>query len=68
MSRFNTDLICSTCDHAERQHPDYEKAVQAELEAIRQGDFNFPGIGLPPETPPASNPEPEGPFSFLRRK
>ena len=47
MSRFNTDCICMKCAEEERQHPDYQKAVDAELAAVRRGDMNFPGIGWP---------------------
>ena len=46
MSRFNTDTLCPECEQEERQHPDYQKAV-AELDAVRHGDLNFPGIGWP---------------------
>ena len=49
MSRFNTDPICLACAEAERRHPDYAKAVEAELAALKAGDRNFPGIGLPPD-------------------
>ena len=48
-SRFNTDPICLACAEAERRHPDYAKACEAELAAVRAGDRNFPGIGLPPD-------------------
>ena len=47
MSRFNTDCLCSECAEAERRHPDYRKAADAELEAERRGDRNFPGVGWP---------------------
>ena len=47
MSRFNTDVLCMRCIEEERMHPDYEKAAAAELEAVRRGDMNFPGIGWP---------------------
>ena len=47
MSRFNTDTLCSECEQDERRHPDYQKAAAAELDAIRRGDLNFPGIGWP---------------------
>lgn len=46
MSRFNTQQICLECEEAERKRPDYKKAAEAELDACRRGDFNFPGIGL----------------------
>ena len=47
MSRFNTDTLCPECEQDERRHPDYQKATAAELEAVRRGDLNFPGIGWP---------------------
>ena len=47
MSRFNTDCLCMKCAEEERQHPDYQKAADAELAAVRRGNMNFPGIGWP---------------------
>ena len=47
MSRFNTEQICIPCEDVEKAHPDYEKAREAELNAVRAGDYNYPGIGLP---------------------
>ena len=47
MSRFNEDVLCPDCEQEERQHPDYQKAADAELAAVRRGDMNFPGIGWP---------------------
>ena len=47
MSRFNTDCLCPECIEVERQHPDYRKAADAEMEAVRRGERNFPGIGWP---------------------
>jgi hypothetical protein len=47
MSRFNTDCLCLECINEERQHPDYKKALDAERRAVQNGDYNFPGIGLP---------------------
>jgi hypothetical protein len=44
MSRFNTDCICLKCVDAEKNHPDYQKAIDAEVAAICNGNFNFPGI------------------------
>jgi hypothetical protein len=46
-SQFNTDLICIPCQGKEKQHPDYERAREAELAAIRRGNWNFEGIGKP---------------------
>ena len=45
MSRFNMDCLCLECAEAEKQHPDYQKAVEAEIAAIRNGNLNFEGIG-----------------------
>lgn len=46
MSMFNKDCLCITCKKQERNRPDYEKARQAEYEAVKAGNYNFPGIGL----------------------
>jgi len=35
------------CKDAETKLPEYERARASELEAVRRGDFNFKGIGLP---------------------
>ena len=45
MSMFNTDILCLDCQEAEQHEPRFEAARQAEEEACRRGDFNFPGIG-----------------------
>lgn len=47
MSYFNTDAICMACDKAERAHPAFGHAREAELEAVKRGDYNFRGVGLP---------------------
>jgi len=47
MSRFNTDALCRQCLAEERQHPDYQLAADAEREAVKRGERNFPGIGWP---------------------
>lgn len=47
MSRFNTDCICPKCEEKEKKHPKYQEAVKAELEAVRNGNYNFEGIGKP---------------------
>ncbi len=46
MSMFNTEVICMACKEKERQRPDYRQALQADRDAIRRGDRNFPGIGM----------------------
>lgn len=51
MSYFNFDLICAdgegSCDAKERAHSQFQEARDADAEATRRGDFNFPGIGKP---------------------
>ncbi|TLS48846.1 gamma-glutamylcyclotransferase [Paenibacillus antri] len=49
MSMFNSDTICLDCKKKEEAHPDYVRARQAEREAVRRGDGNYSGIGLPPD-------------------
>ena len=45
MSMFNEDIICMKCKEEERKHPDYKKATDAEMEALKRGERNFKGIG-----------------------
>ena len=47
------------CSEAERKLPDFRKAVAAECEAIRNGNYHFPGIGwlAPGEVTPPGRPE-----------
>lgn len=52
VSMFNTDECCLDCIERERQHPDYQKAKDAEHQAVLRGDYNFPGIGLPEDLKP----------------
>jgi hypothetical protein len=47
MSLFNEQMICLACVAVEQAHPRYIEALAAEEEAVRQGNLNFPGIGLP---------------------
>lgn len=47
MSFFCEEIICFECETKERAHPDYERARKAEGDAVRAGDYNFPGIGKP---------------------
>jgi hypothetical protein len=35
------------CKKKETEHPDYKKADEAEVAAVRQGVKNFPGTGKP---------------------
>lgn len=48
-SYFNEQMICLECEAKEKAHPQYEAARAAELQAVKGGNYNFPGIGLPPD-------------------
>jgi len=45
MSWFDERLICTDCSERETEHPRYDEAKEAELNAVRSGNFNFKGIG-----------------------
>ena len=47
MSMFNEEHICMECKEKERRHPDYQRARDAEHEAVKNGNMNFSGIGKP---------------------
>ena len=47
MSMFDVSLICTQCWEYEKLDPSYKKAADFERAAIKDGDFNFKGIGLP---------------------
>ena len=49
MSKFNDDTLCERCADDERLAPGYAAASEAEIAAVGQGDFNFPGMGLSDE-------------------
>ena len=46
-SMFNTQMVCMSCKTKENNHPDYEKARDAERKAVQGGNYNYSGIGLP---------------------
>lgn len=46
MSMYNTQVLCMACKEQENQREDYHDAVKADVEAIKRGERNFPGIGL----------------------
>lgn len=47
VSWFNTDRICMECSADEHDHPDIGKAKEAEHAAVKRGNYDFGGIGLP---------------------
>ena len=46
-SYFDTSLVCPRCEDVEKAHPQHAEAKRVEHEAVQQGNYNFPGIGLP---------------------
>lgn len=46
MSFFNTEEICLECKTDERQAPGFAAARAADEAAIKEGNYNFPGVGL----------------------
>jgi hypothetical protein len=49
ISMFNLQEICLDCKDKEKKHPKYSEAVKADEDAFNRGNYNFVGIGLPPE-------------------
>jgi hypothetical protein len=45
MSMYNEDVLCLDCKEKEMQRKDYEKALQADREQIKAGNYNYKGIG-----------------------
>lgn len=45
MSMYNEDCICMECKDKETQRDDYGRAVAADHEQIKNGNYNFKGIG-----------------------
>ncbi len=41
---FNTDCICLACKEKEMARSDYAKAVKAEREELKKGNYNYKGI------------------------
>lgn len=52
-SYFDTSMICMLCKDEERAHPDYQRAVLAEIDEVQKGNMNYKGIGLPKELRPS---------------
>jgi hypothetical protein len=49
MSMFNTQLICFGCKDSESKREDYDRARDADREAMKKGNYNYKGIGLKEE-------------------
>jgi len=48
-SMFNRQLCCQECIIKEKEHPQFQEAVDAVLTAMKNGNLTYEGIGLPPE-------------------
>ncbi len=46
MSMFNTDCICMECKKKETLREDYKDAQETDMAEIRNGNYNFKGIGF----------------------
>lgn len=46
-SYFDTSLVCPRCEDVEKAHPKYVEAVTVENEAVMNGDYAYPDIGVP---------------------
>ena len=46
-SYFNEQMICMKCKEKEEKHEKYAEARKVEAEHVRNGNYNYPGIGLP---------------------
>ena len=44
-SMYSSTVLCMECHDKETKRSDYQEAVQADRDAIKRGDYNFPGIG-----------------------
>lgn len=44
MSMFNIDCICTECKKKEKADKDYDKAVKADHDEIKKGNYNYKGI------------------------
>ena len=48
MSMINTECICLECKEKEQKDPQYKEAQSAEMEQVKQGNYNYKGIGRKP--------------------
>jgi len=44
MSMYSTACICMDCKEKEMKRSDYKKAVKAEYNEIKKGNYNYRGI------------------------
>ena len=58
LSYMNTETICIDCSANEQGHPYYQLAKEAELEQVREGNYNYPGLFAGQKYPYFKLPEP----------
>jgi hypothetical protein len=44
MSMFSEACICMDCKEKELKDPEYDKAINADHEEIKRGNYNFKGV------------------------
>ena len=44
LSKFNLDVLCLKCCDAEKLHPKYKEAADAELAQVKAGNYNYTGL------------------------
>jgi hypothetical protein len=49
MSMFDDADLCMQCKEDERLAPGYHAAVEADMVKMKNGDYNFEGVGLSAE-------------------
>ena len=48
-STFNREWLCPTCEAREKEHPTFRAARAREEGEVLAGNYNFEGVGCPPE-------------------
>jgi hypothetical protein len=43
-SWLNTDMLCLECAIKEPEHPRWQEAKDKELEEVKKGNYNYPGL------------------------
>jgi hypothetical protein len=41
---MNEDVLCMDCLEVEKTHLRYKEAVEAELEQVKAGNYDYPGL------------------------
>ena len=49
MSMYNEDVLCLNCKEKEKHFDDYALASETEYQEVKNGNYNFKGIGFSKE-------------------